>query len=127
MPWLPVLHAPSEVTKWIATEVIPSSTVFVAEKDGAVVGFAALKDGMLDHLYVRPDLQRSGLGSALLEAVKQGAGSRLRLFTFARNSLARRFYEKHGFRALAQPDGSRNVEGEPDILLELQITSESAS
>jgi GNAT superfamily N-acetyltransferase len=70
MPWLPILHAPDEVRNWIATIVIPFSRVFVAKKDGAVVGFAALKGDLLEHLYVRPGIQRLGVGTALLEAVK---------------------------------------------------------
>jgi GNAT superfamily N-acetyltransferase len=126
MPWLPILHAPDEVRNWIATIVIPFSRVFVAEKEGAVVGFAALKGDLLEHLYVRPGIQRLGVGTALLEAVKAESENLIRLYTFARNSLARRFYEKHGFRAQAQSDGSRNEEREPDILLELKIRQTSA-
>jgi ribosomal protein S18 acetylase RimI-like enzyme len=127
MPWLPLLHAPDEVKTWLATYVIPFSKVFVAEIGGKVIGFAALKDDVLDHLYVRPDCQRGGTGAALLNAVKTESQERLRLYTFARNTLAKRFYEKHGFRALAFSDGKRNQEREPDILLELDIGRGSVS
>ena len=42
----------------------------------------------------------------------------LRLYTFARNEGARRFYERHGFVAVAFGDGSGNQEGEPDVRYE---------
>ena len=42
----------------------------------------------------------------------------LRLYTFARNAGARRFYERHGFVAVAFGDGSANEEGEPDVRYE---------
>ncbi len=121
MPWLPVLYDLDEVTHWLSTAVIPMSHVFVAEVDKKIFGFASLKGDSLDHLYVLPDQQRHGLGTALLEAVKQDAGGRLRLYTFARNTLAKRFYERHGFREVSHSDGARNEEREPDILLELDI------
>jgi len=40
----------------------------------------------------------------------------LELYTFARNEGARRFYERHGFRAIAF--GQENEENEPDVLYE---------
>jgi hypothetical protein len=38
------------------------------------------------------------------------------LWTFQRNALARRFYEKEGFVAVRETDGSGNEEREPDVL-----------
>jgi hypothetical protein len=45
----------------------------------------------------------------------------LRLYTFQCNQGARRFYERHGFIAVAFGDGSSNEEGEPDIRYERNI------
>jgi len=42
----------------------------------------------------------------------------LRLYTFARNAGARRFYERHRFVAVAFGDGTGNEEGEPDVRYE---------
>jgi ribosomal protein S18 acetylase RimI-like enzyme len=39
-------------------------------------------------------------------------------FTFQRNESASAFYEAHGFRIVDLNDGSRNEEGEPDVLYE---------
>ena len=41
------------------------------------------------------------------------------LFTFQRNERARAFYEAHGFRIVNLSDGSRNEEGEPDVLVRM--------
>ena len=46
---------------------------------------------------------------------------RLELYTFARNEGARRFYEHHGFRAIAF--GQENEEDEPDVLYEWKAGS----
>ena len=48
-------------------------------------------------LYVRVGFHRQGIGTTLLAwAMAQSAGS-LWLYTFARNRVARAFYEQHGF------------------------------
>ena len=55
------------------------------------------------------------MGTALLDIAK-AASPRLRLWTFQKNRAARVFYEKHGFAAIEETDGSSNEEREPDIL-----------
>ena len=92
--------------------------VWVWEEDGRVMGFAALADGMLNHLYVEPGEQRRGIGTALLEQAKGRLPSGFRLWTFRRNEGARRFYVRHGFRVVELADGSENEEREPDVLYE---------
>jgi ribosomal protein S18 acetylase RimI-like enzyme len=44
----------------------------------------------------------------------------VRLYTFAANTGARRFYERYGFVAIAYGDGSHNEERTPDVLYELR-------
>lgn len=73
---------------------------FVAELDGAVVGFAELDPGAgeVRAVYVRPDCGRRGIGSALLDAVvgaaRAAALERLELKA-SLNSVP--FYEARGF------------------------------
>jgi ribosomal protein S18 acetylase RimI-like enzyme len=69
----------------------------------------------VDHLYVHPDFQGRGIGSALLELAKVSADS-LRLWTFQCNLKARCFYERHGFRIERETDGVGNEERQPDVL-----------
>ncbi|MCX4677706.1 GNAT family N-acetyltransferase [Streptomyces sp. NBC_01433] len=122
MPYLPRVHSDEDTLAWITHVVLPDSTVWVAESGddaiGAVevLGFASLEGAELDHLYLRPDALRRGIGTRLLEQVKEASPERLTLYTFQRNTGARAFYERHGFTAVAFDDGSRNEEKEPDVL-----------
>ena len=86
------------------------------DEDGAPAGLVALTPGWVEQLYVEPARTGQGIGSALL-AFAQGAGGagELQLWTFASNTGARRFYERHGFVAVEHTDGSGNEERAPDV------------
>ena len=95
----------------------PTDHFLVAEVDGAVVGFARgevkvanevciMPDGEryleLEGVYVRPEFQRRGIGSALLErlvAEARAAGlTRFQVYTGSRTlDDALRFYRRAGF------------------------------
>ena len=115
MPFLPELHGDADTRAWVASWLLPRRAVWVAERDGRVVGYAALADRLLEHLYVEPDSQGRGVGSALLARVMLESPERLELWTFQRNTPARRFYERRGFRAVESTDGAENEEREPDV------------
>ena len=55
-----------------------------------------------------------GIGSALLDHAKARRPDGLDLWAFQSNTGARRFYERHGFVAVAETDGD-NEEGAPDV------------
>lgn len=114
LPWLAGLHPPSEDRAYYRTQVFVQCEVWGAV-DGELIGFVAFRDGWIDQFYVLPAWQRRGAGEALLEIAK-AASPELHLWTFQRNAPARRFYEKRGFTALDETDGSRNEEREPDTL-----------
>ncbi|MBT2900358.1 GNAT family N-acetyltransferase [Streptomyces sp. McG3] len=121
MPYLPRVHSDEDTLAWITHVVLPTSTaVWVAEETaegGEPIGFAVLAgDDELDHLYLRPDALRRGIGSRLLAEVRGAARGALKLYVFQRNAAARAFYERHGFTAVAFDDGARNEENEPDVL-----------
>ena len=65
MPWLPDLHTMEEHLGWFGALLGGEAWVF--EQDGVPVGYAAMKDGELHDLYVAPEAQRRGVGSALFE------------------------------------------------------------
>ncbi|WP_175410460.1 GNAT family N-acetyltransferase [Streptomyces sp. TRM64462] len=118
MPYLPRLHSDEETRAWIEAVVLPGCAVWVAEQGegpAGVVGFAALDGTVLDHLYLRPDVRRRGIGTALLAAVRAASPHELSLHVFQRNDAARAFYERHGFTAGTFDDGGRNEENEPDV------------
>ena len=119
MPYLPALHTESEVLKWIKDDILRNSHVTLAVSDGGQAGgFASVRSGVLEHLYVAPHLQGRGLGALLLAAAKEENPQGLRLHVFQRNLSARRFYERRGFRLVELRDGSSNEEGEPDAVYE---------
>jgi GNAT superfamily N-acetyltransferase len=118
----PLAHSDAEVRRWIADVLVPAGGVTVAVERGQVVGMMALsrdgEHGWIEQLYLGPAAVARGLGAVLLERAKRELGPPIRLYTFQANAGARRFYERHGFRALAFGDGSGNEEACPDVLYE---------
>jgi GNAT superfamily N-acetyltransferase len=114
----PPSHPDDEVRRWLATEMAPSKETWVAVDPSAnerVVALLALSDSMVDQLYVAPDWIGHGLGGRLLDLAKSRRPDGLELYCFAANGYARRFYESHGFEAVAFGDGSGNEERQPDV------------
>lgn len=118
LTFLPNIHTDEETLSFIANIVLRDQDVHVAETNGEISGFVALHGDMVEHLYVRPDLLRRGIGSALLRRAMERLPSGFRLWVFLQNVPARRFYERHGLRLIEQTDGSRNEERTPDALYE---------
>ena len=118
MSYLPDTHSPEEVLAWIREVVLTHDEVWVAARGEDVVGFLALSDDLLYHLYVYPEDQGQGAGSALLDLVKELRPGGFRLWVFQRNEQARGFYEHRGLRLVELTDGSENEEREPDALYE---------
>jgi len=118
LPFLPELHTPAEEAAWLATEALPPAQVWVAEQAGAPIGFLAREGVWVMQLYLHPERRRQGFGTALLAAARADQPPLLRLYAFQRNTAARAFYEKHGFRLVALSDGADNMEREPDALYE---------
>ena len=85
-------------------EQIAAGCVFVAERHGVVVGFAAVvarpdAGAELDALFVEPHLWKQGIGQRLVEHVAEVA--RMRAATFLHvigNPHAEGFYRSCGFR-----------------------------
>lgn len=95
--------------------ILPGSIVWVAETDGEIAGFLALEGDYIDRLYVLPELQRRGVGEALLRAAVAASPSGVWLHTHQQNDRARAFYEKQGFHVVRlgispPPEGAPDVE-----------------
>ena len=96
----------------------PGTIVLVAEENGDLVGFthAVAQGDTADilRLYVHPDHQGEGIGSALhehlLEAIDSYDVDRLRSFDFAFNDASRAFYEGLGFEQT--DEGEVEIDGE---------------
>jgi GNAT superfamily N-acetyltransferase len=112
--YLPAVHTDAETRAWITNVLLHELEVWVAESAGHVIGFAALGEDLLEHLYVHPMAQNRGVGAALLALSKERRPRGLALWVFQKNVGARRFYERHGFSLLRLTDGRDNEEREPD-------------
>jgi GNAT superfamily N-acetyltransferase len=108
-------NADSAAAMWRRIIAAGTSTVLVAERDGAVVGFAgcgAGRDedvpgaGELYAIYIDPAVYRTGVGSALMARVLEelsaaGFGDAI-VWVLEGNQRGRRFYQDWGW----QPDGA---------------------
>lgn len=75
--------------------------VLVAKSgDGSVLGFVSVwrADEFIHMLYVRQSSQGRGVGARLLQALPGWPRCRYRLKCLVRNTRARAFYARHGFR-----------------------------
>ena len=113
MAYLPQLHTAEENRAYFAGVIADGATT-VALQHGHVVGFVALSEGCVEHLYVDPAHQRRLIGTALLRHAQAARPGGLELWVFQRNTAAIAFYEGHGFRVAERTDGAGNEEREPD-------------
>ena len=101
--------------------IVERHEVWVAEKDGRLLGFIGIEHStnlgapVLEKIYVEPVEQNRGVGSALLDKAKELRPDGLCLWVFQKNP-ARRLYERHGFELVRLTDGADNMEREPDAL-----------
>ena len=118
LPWLAGLHTPEEDRAYFREHVFVKCEVWGAVV-GEMIGIVAFREGWIDQLYVLPEHQGRGAGDALLQLTKAVFPS-LQLWTFQKNTLARRFYERRGFIAIKETDGRDNEERNPDVLYRWQ-------
>lgn len=116
LPHLPQLHTAAEDLAFFARVVsrADAETWIAGLPTGEDAGFITFRPGAVEHLYVHPAHQGSGIGSALLH-LAMNKNEELKLWTFQRNTAARSFYEKHGFIADRMTEGMGNEEREPDM------------
>ena len=125
MPYAPSAHSEPEVREWVASHLVPTGGVVVAEIDGQVVGvMATATEGecaWITQMAVDPGMAGNGVGSVLLAHAIETLARPIRLYTFQQNIGARRIYERHGFQAIQFTDGEDNEERCPDVLYELRM------
>jgi GNAT superfamily N-acetyltransferase len=119
LPWLAIeaTYSFEDNLGYFRDTVCANHRVWLAELDGAVVGLLAQANDFIDQLFVDPPHQRAGVGTAMLARARRESPDGLALYTFQRNERARRFYEKHGFRAV-KFGVSPAPESEPDVRYE---------
>jgi GNAT superfamily N-acetyltransferase len=122
MPYAPSAHSDPELHAWVAERLVPGGGVTVAQCRGTVVAVMATEHtdaaAWISQMAVTPSLVGQGIGRRLLAHALATLPSPIRLYTFQANTGARRFYERHGFRAIRFGDGRDNEERCPDVLYE---------
>ena len=80
-------------------EIVPAYEIWIAERAPRIAGFLAVnsESGHLDQLFVEPTDQSRGVGSALMAKAKALSPGGLHLRVLRANTVAIRFYERHGF------------------------------
>jgi GNAT superfamily N-acetyltransferase len=100
--------------RFVRERLMRENRIWVVEAGGEVVGYIAASDDWVSHLFVRPDHQGHGYGSALLAHVMADRRER-QLWTFQKNARARKFYESRGWVLTELTDGLGNEEKEPEV------------
>ncbi|HUF09507.1 MAG TPA: GNAT family N-acetyltransferase [Rhodothermales bacterium] len=112
----------------VTADVIQAHETWVAERSGRQVGFYVLRrlpdgSGAIDHLWVRPDSMRLGIGSRLLEhALDRAHAAEMSAVSIVSDPNAEVFYLRHGARRVGVETGT--VCGRPRELPVLAISPE---
>jgi GNAT superfamily N-acetyltransferase len=120
LPGIAHPHTAIEDRTWIRG-VFAKQSVWLAMEGDDVVGIASRDGEWLTQLYLLPAYSSRGIGQRLLDRMLAETPV-MKLWTFARNAGARRFYERNGFVAIEFGNGSGNEEGEPDVLYQRMCT-----
>ena len=112
----PATHSNDEDRGWFTARLADGEhEAWLAEESEEVLGYALFTRAWLDHLFVRPDRLRAGIGSLLLDVVKSLRPEGFCLWVFEQNEPARTFYLRHGLLELEHTDGAGNEERAPDL------------
>jgi GNAT superfamily N-acetyltransferase len=105
-------YGPEEIAAWIAfrspdayLQALASRALFVAEWQGAIVGFGQLDPARaeIEACYVAPEAVGSGIGSALLARMEDEARDRgHRIVRLNATLNAEKFYARKGYRWLGR-------------------------
>ena len=90
-------HTAETQTEYLRREMDGGKALFLL-LDPEPVGVVSVQDDLIENLYVLPDMQGRGYGSALLEFAAARCQDAPRLWVLNVNEKARRFYEVRGFQ-----------------------------
>lgn len=103
--------------RWVS-QITPAHEIVVAESDNEILGFVALnlETAELTQLFTKLPAQGRGVGSALINWVKNRCHNGVYLFALGINYRSRKFYQEHGFRETSL--SSNAISGLPSVRYE---------
>lgn len=101
----------------IPNHYIPNTDNWVAEHEGTVIAFLTLIGNEVGALFVKPEFQSTGAGSALMDKARE-LHNVLEVEVFKENTIGRAFYKKYGFVLLEE----KHHEPTDQPLLRLKLT-----
>lgn len=101
-----------------------SQASFVAERDGAIVGFMTLKpDGCIDLAFVAPEAMGTGVARQLYERLlAEAAAMGLRRLHTEASHLARPFFQRQGWSVVKQQTVERDGVALTNFVMEKHLT-----
>ncbi|WP_291279335.1 GNAT family N-acetyltransferase [Galactobacter sp.] len=113
-----------EIQSRLESDYLPEVDVYVAERDGAVTGFAGVSGPKLEMLFVEASHRGGGIGSGLLDAVVANYGVTT-LDVNEQNAAAAEFYQRRGFVVVGRSDVDE--QGLPYPLLRMALPGSEAT
>ena len=101
---------------------LPHSQTWVYDDKGEIAGFLSMVDNVVGGIFVHPNWQRAGVGTALMNQAKS-LHDDLELDVFEANPIGRSFYAKYGF----VPVGNHIDEATGEPAIKLRFTKEKDS
>ena len=98
------LHTVERQTEYLRAKWVAGTDIYMLI-DCAPVGIVSVTGDLIEDLYVLPDRQNRGYGTALLRHAAARCAGPARLWILENNSGARRLYEREGF----VPTGRRSA------------------
>lgn len=97
--------------KIMENKYLPISETYLATDGKIILAFISLIDEYLAALFVKPDYQGNGVGSLLLNYVKNFKNN-LQLKVYVKNTKSIKFYEAQGFLIISETIDDKTEEKE---------------
>lgn len=110
-------HSAERQRAYLARKLEGGSRIFLLTDDGPA-GLISVTGSLIEDLYVHPEKQGRGYGSALLRHAIQECAGTPTLWLLETNDRARAFYESRGFRPTGNVDRSHGPLAEIEYALE---------
>ena len=114
------LHTAQRQAQYLSDKLAHGAQLYLLRLDGRAVGVVSVTGSLIEDLYILPDCQNRGLGTALLRYAVRRCEGKPTLWILENNAGAERLYRREGF----VPTGRRNniTDGLDEVEFELQHT-----